>query len=379
MPKSRLLFLIPLLISVFWIFRTASFVDKQSDSSSQSSSLSSIQLLGKKLFFDPTLSNPEGLSCSSCHSPNRGFSDPENLPVSRGAIKSSFGNRNAPSLAYAAYAPVFHYDSVEETYVGGLFWDGRAKDLSEQVKGPIFNHLEMNNKDKKMLVNKVRNGPCKALLLRVYGNKFFQNDDFAFEGIIQAIVSYEGTNEVNPFTSKYDYYLRGKVKLTETELLGLEVFKNPKKGNCAACHPSEPDKNKMPLFTDFTYDNLGLPVKKGMLGLNSSLELDEGLGQTVKKIAEIGKFKVPTLRNVAITAPYFHNGIFYSLEEAVRFYNERDSGKFGKPEVESTMNREELGNLKLTEQEIKALVVFLNTLTDGYKDTLNFRNSQLSK
>jgi cytochrome c peroxidase len=337
------------------------------DSYASKPNFSPAQLLGSKLFFDTTLSNPVGQSCASCHMPNRGFADPVDLPVSRGATHKHFGTRNAPTIAYAAFTPYFHFDSAEEHYVGGLFWDGRSATLSEQAVNPLLSHNEMNNKNKKVVVEQVMKSDYKDLFLYVYGPHAFDNTDTAFEYITEAIEEFEETAVISPFTSKFDYYLRGMVEFTPAEKRGLDLFNDTAKGNCAACHPSTPDPySNAVLFTDFTYDNLGLPANDKVKELCENYCADLGLGAFVKKSSENGKFKVPTLRNVAITAPYFHNGIYKTLEEVMDFYNNRDTGKFGEPEVKENVNHDELGNLKLTRQEISDIIAFMKTLTDGY-------------
>ncbi|HLP18939.1 MAG TPA: hypothetical protein VK174_01485, partial [Chitinophagales bacterium] len=164
-----------------------------------------------------------------------------------------------------------------------------------------------------------------------------------------------------------DYYLKGQAQLTEAEEHGLKIFNDTAKGNCAACHPSTPDPyTGLVLFTDYTYDNLGVPVNPRVKDLDKKYKPDLGLGAIVKQASQNGKFKVPTLRNVAVTAPYFHNGVFKTLEEVMDFYNDRDSGRFGEPEVKENVNTDELGNLKLSKQEMDDVVAFMKTLTDGY-------------
>lgn len=325
------------------------------------------QILGKKIFFDSTLSNPIGQSCATCHMPKNGFADPEQLAVSRGANKSMFGTRNAPTVTYAAFTPFFHYDDVDEVYVGGLFWDGRAATLHEQAMNPFLTHHEMGNTNKKMVVERVMNAEYKDLFLHVFGPDAFDSIDLAFDNIAMAIEEFEEAAELSPFTSKFDYYLKGQVKLTDQEMRGLEIFNDTLKAKCSACHPStaDPHTNAV-LFTDFTYDNIGLPVNPHLIELNKDYKPDLGLGAILKQASENGKFKVPTLRNVAITAPYFHNGVFKTLEEVMQFYNSRDSGKFGPPEVAENVNMEELGDLKLTDLEMNDVVAFMKTLTDGY-------------
>lgn len=325
------------------------------------------QALGKKLFFDTNLSNPPGQSCATCHMPEKGFADPEHQAVSQGANKAAFGTRNAPTVAYAAYTPYFHFDSAEQVYIGGLFWDGRSNTLSEQAMSPLLTHHEMNNTNKKMVVEHVENSEYKDLFLYVFGASALADTNAAFAHITEALEEYEETAEVSPFTSKFDYYLKGLVKLSEAEMRGLEMFNDSLKGNCAACHPStiDPLTNAV-LFTDFTYDNLGVPANPDLISLMDTYQPDLGLGHVVNSASENGKFKVPTLRNIALTAPYFHNGVFKTLDEVMQFYNTRDSGEFGPPEVDENVNKEELGDLGLTAQEMKDIITFMHALTDGY-------------
>lgn len=329
--------------------------------------------LGKKLFFDKNLSNPIGQSCSSCHSPETGFSDLNHSLVSEGAVDGLFGNRNAPNVSYAMFSSPLYYDFVDSTYVGGFFYDGRVNSLKEQATKPFFNPLEMNIENVGMLISKVRTASYFSLYKDVYGD--ITDENKALKNIADAIAAYEQSSEVNPFSSKYDYYLKGQAALTLQEQRGLKVFTDTAKGKCANCHIIDPDEELgKPLFTDFTYDNIGLPkntnnpfytMSAAYNPLGASYT-DNGLGGFLNNSSYNGMFKVPTLRNVAISAPYFHNGLFNTLEEVVRFYNKRDS-LFTNPEVPATVNKTELGKLKLNSQEEKDLVAFLKTLTDGYK------------
>ena len=172
-----------------------------------------------------------------------------------------------------------------------------------------------------------------------------------------AIEAYENTSEVNPFSSKYDYWLRGETELSEQELRGLKLFEAEDKGNCAACHPNRiSEDGSLPLFTDFTYDNLGVPrnPENPFYSLPPELNpdgfafVDLGLGKTVNDPAQNGKFRVPTLRNVEVTPPYMHNGVFKTLFNVVAFYNTRDVAEWPEPEVAENVNMEELGDLGLT-------------------------------
>jgi cytochrome c peroxidase len=352
-----------------------------SATSMEEQALTQKQALGKKLFFDTNLSTPVGQACADCHSPESGFGNPNaEYPVSQGVHKDRFGNRNDLPAAYAAFSPEFHYDANEGLYVGGQFWDGRAADLIEQAKGPFLNALEMANPDEKTVVEKVRKSEYADLFREVFGAAAFKDPSQTYDMIAEAIAAYEKSRELNQFNSKYDLYLAGKVALTEQELRGLKLFEDEQKGNCAECHPSKPgDDGTPPLFTDFTYDNLGAPKNPENpfyylpkeLNPDGVYFIDLGLGGELNKPSENGKFKVPSLRNVAKTAPYLHNGIFKNLRQVVVFYNTRDVGPWPPPEVRANVNRDELGDLGLTEQEIDDIVAFMLTLTDGYNPKNN--------
>ena len=330
--------------------------------------------LGKKIFFDKNLSNPIGQSCASCHNPQTGFSDLNHNIVSGGAVDGLFGNRNAPNIAYVMFSPTLQYDADGGTYFGGFFLDGRVHTLQEQAKKPFMNPLEMNITHPAMLVSKLQNAAYYDLYLSVYGKE--SNTDKIFNNIADAITAFEKSSELNPFTSKFDYYLKDQATLTAQELRGMELFKDEKKGNCAACHIIDSDENSGKiLFTDFTYDNIGVPKNPNNpfysmpneFNPEGASAIDLGLGKTVNDASHNGKFKVPTLRNVAISAPYTHNGYFNTLEEVMHFYNKRDVESFPIAEIPATVNKDELGNLGLTDLEEKDIVAFMKTLTDGFR------------
>ncbi len=323
------------------------------------------QVLGGFLYFDENLSNPPGQSCASCHLPKAGFADPDkSLPVSEGVIPGRFGTRNAPSAAYASHSPSFFFDG--ELWIGGQFWDGRAATLEEQAKGPFLNPVEMNN-TKEGVIQAVRKSVYASLFRQVYGRKSLDNVETAYDLVSNAIAAFERTKPFNSFTSKYDYYLKGKVKLTAKEDRGLRLFNDPLKGNCFACHPSEVVNGELPLFTDFSYDNLGIPKNPEIEELKGEpVPVDLGLGGALGDPNENGKFKVMTLRDLSRTAPYGHNGYFNTLKEIVHFYNTRDVENWPAAEVSETVNHDELGNLGLTSTEEDDIVAFLLTLTDGY-------------
>lgn len=328
--------------------------------------------LGEKLFFEESLSNPKGQSCASCHAPETGFSDPQHRIVSPGVNPELFGNRNAPSLAYGIFAPERFYNDVDETYIGGMFFDGRSKNLETQILGPLLNPLEMNNLSTSMIVEKIKALSFFSDFKTIYGET--NDESKLLIQLADAISTFEKSNKVNSFTSKFDYFSKQLVSFTADELKGLDLFKG--KANCASCHVLEPDENTGKiLFTDFSYDNIGVPKNENnpFYTMNSTINpeginhIDYGIGLVVNQPAHNGKFKVPTLRNVAISAPYFHNGFLSTLEEVIHFYNVRNIENQGTPEINATVNTTELGNLKLTQAEEKQLKIFLETLTDHYR------------
>jgi len=339
-------------------------------------SLSKKEQLGKLLFFEKSISTPPGQDCSFCHDPASGFADPDrNLPVSRGARSGIYGTRNDMTVAYAAYIPPLQYDQEEGIWVGGLFWDGRANNLFEQAAGPPLNPLEMANPDTITIAESLRKLDYADLFTDAFGPGALTEPGQAFAFMLEAIVAYEQSDEVSPFNSKYDLWLNGEAELTESEMHGLQLFLEEDKGNCGACHPTLPAvEGAGPLFTDYTYDNLGVPKnpENPFYLLPEDLNpdgfdfVDLGLGETVMDPDENGKFRVPTLRNVAITSPYMHNGVFKTLFQVIAFYNTRDIAPWPAPEVSENINTDEMGNLQLTNQEIEDLVAFLHTLTDGW-------------
>lgn len=331
--------------------------------------------LGKKIFFDKNLSSPTGLACASCHSPTSGFADPRKTIVSEGTITGRYGNRNAPAAAYTSFVPPLHLEENdgELEFVGGLFWDGRTSSLELQALLPIKNHLEENDDDDEIIIDAVRNSSYANLFYKLFGDNALDNIPTAMSYVATAIASYERSIEFNKFSSKFDKVQNGETTFTSQEKLGYDLFNDEQKGNCFACHPSTSIDDELPiLFTDFSYDNLGIPknLDNPFLQMPADLNpdgpghIDLGLYNTTKRESDKGKFRVPSLRNVGVTTPYGHNGYFKTLEEIVHFYNVKNSGIYPSPEVKETENKEELGELNLTPEEEAALVAFLKTLTD---------------
>lgn len=371
-------------------------------------SLSPMEELGKKLFFDK-LSSPDSMSCADCHGPSVGFTGPvpginKHGAVYRGAVPQRFGNRKPPSAAYAVFSPILHYDNIEGLFIGGNFWDGRAtgeilgNPAADQALGPFLNPVEQNNPSKQYVCEQVAASEYALLFEEVWGPGSLdcnpESVDQMYDQIGLSIAQYEASTEVNPFNSKYDYYLDGEAELTEQEEWGLELFNG--KGKCNLCHPSAKVGEDHPLFTDFTFDNLGVPKNPknpfydmdqvyldGGSPINPSGTnwIDPGLGGFLLSRPEwagmaednMGKHKVPTLRNVGkadsknFPKAYMHNGVFKSLKEVVHFYNTRDVEDWPPPEVAINVNTEELGDLGLTDAEEDAIVTFMMTLSDGYQ------------
>ena len=369
--------------------------------------LTPMEDLGKFLFFDK-ISSPDSMSCADCHAPSVGFTGP--IPginlhgaVYRGAVPQRFGNRKPPSAAYATLSPIFHYDFTEGLFVGGNFWDGRAtgenlgNPAADQALGPFLNPVEQNNPSKQAVLEQVAASKYASLWEEVWGEPISvatqAEIEMNYDRIGLSIAAYEDSPEVNPFSSKFDYYLVGQVDLTEQEQMGLELFNG--KAMCDECHISEPDSGEPPLFTDFTFDNLGVPKNPenpfydmdtvylddgSPINPEGANWIDPGLGGFLLTRPEwsylaaenMGKHKVPTLRNVAkgpgknFPKAFTHNGVFKSLEEVVHFYNTRDVEAWPPPEVAANVNTEELGDLGLTAEEEAAIVAFMKTLSDGY-------------
>ncbi len=338
---------------------------------------SKIEKLGMKLFMDNNFSENATQSCNTCHEKRMAFVDPanvvdpENSVVSIGDDGVSTGDRNSPTAAYCGFSPNLHWDEVKGSYVGGMFWDGRATGwilndpLAEQALGPPLNPVEMNMPSKEAIVEAIRNAPYVGLFYRVFGADALDDVNKAYDYFGMALAAYERSSMVQKYNSRFD-----ADDLNPQEQNGYELFR----ANCSECHSADSGpENTPPLFTDYSYHNIGLPANplladKGTdLGLGGFLENDCAADAPIigdmNYAAQYGKFKVPTLRNIAVTAPYGHNGYFANLKDMVSFHNSRDTGSWPAPEVSNNLDRE-VGNMGLTDQEVDDIVAFLNTLTD---------------
>ena len=431
-----------------------------------------IERLGKRIFFDETLSLNGNQACASCHVPDAGWvGDDDDInahgAVYEGSIEGEFGNRKPPSSAYASLAPLFYADfgnrllgdddeelALEPLFVGGNFWDGRAtgwelgNPAADQAQGPFLNPVEQALPHAACAVYRVCEGDYNTLFDDVWGAEACNIDwpsnleaecakadgeialspqssnkvDRAYDRVALSIAAFEGSRESNAFSSKIDAHRADLYAFTEQEELGRQIFRG--KGKCSACHVGTPGRGAAPpLFTDFTYDNLGVPKNpENPFTLDNPGWEDPGLAGFLENVSgfslyapeNLGKQKVPTLRNVGlgscealeyddgmpgnanppgkpgkkecITKAYMHNGFFKSLKSVVHFYNTRDvkpvcedmgihdateeialvNDCWPQPEVDVNVNLDELGNLGLTEEEEDALVAFLMAMSDGY-------------
>ncbi len=361
--------------------------------------LSRRERLGTRLFHDTNLSEPVGTSCASCHNPERAFggNNGSTHGVALGSQPGAFGIRNTPSVMYGSFTPAFSVvvDADGATPTGGQFLDGRVDSQAEQAKLPLLSTLEMNNPDKASVVAKVAAASYADDFRAEYGADIFTRVDDAFDAIAGSLQDYQHSAEFHPFSSRFDDYLRGHDTFSAQERRGMSLFFNPDKGNCVGCHAanqgdSDPTQS---LFTDFTYDNLGVP-RNALIPANGDPSFfDLGLGGPKRTLPTSpgnpggdasfnGAFKVPTLRNVAVKEAFMHNGVFTNLADVVAFYVTRDTNpdrwypvgaKFNDLPLadQANVNRSEvpydrnLGEApRLNAQEIADLVAFLRTLTD---------------
>ena len=357
-------------------------------------SLTRLELIGKRIFFDTTLSNPAGQSCAGCHDPATAFAGNfgSTTGVPLAADRVTLGLRNTPTAMYASFTPAFSVAATGPRLAasGGQFLDGRAASLEEQATMPFFSAGEMNLVDSVELANRLGRAPYALLMAKEFGLDVFSDGARALQAAARAIAAFERTAEFAPFSSKFDNSLHGSAVLSALEKEGLQLFADPQKGNCTKCHAFN-EATRAPaelLFTDFTYHNLGVPRNMRIPANGDPAFFDLGLcGPRRVALADeavCGAFKVPTLRNVARKRAFMHNGFFTSLREVVAFYATRDSDPghwyaYGvhfddvpaplRANVDMTLvpfQPSAAMPLRLGEHEIDAITAFLQTLDDGY-------------
>lgn len=351
--------------------------------------------LGKALFFDTAFSLRRTMSCATCHDPANAFTDRRGLVpdrmVSLGDDGHSTGNRNAPTAAYANTSPMFHFDRKLQEYVGGQFLDGRAASLADQAMGPPLNPLEMGLPDAAELVRRLRENPVYVeAFQRLYGKRVFDAPSDpkatlpAFAAFGKALQAFEKTDAFSSYDSKYDRYLKGEYQLTPLEELGRTLFFSNNNVNCTTCHALNREDSAREPFTNHRFRNIGVPSNPAMIALGKLKPdyIDHGLleNPAIRDARYDGKFKTPTLRNVAVTGPYMHNGVFRELRTTIEFYDHfnnperRLNPETGQPwaaaEVPATVDEKELRAPALSDRKIDALVAFLRILTDRRYEAL---------
>ena len=394
--------------------------------------LSAMALLGRQIFFDQSLSASGKLSCASCHSPAHAYGPPNALPVQFGGPSMSLqGDRPPPSLMYLYRQPSFSIGpeqgdadtpanlaqeaaqaaSAARTQKsagaapaapamvphGGMFWDGRADTLQIQAFGPLMNPVEMANASEDDVVKKLENSAYRKSFLQLFGPDIFKNPRLLVSEAMFAVARYQVEDpSFHPYSSKYDYWLEGRARLTPAELRGLKLFNDPAKANCAGCHLSQPSRDgQPPMFTDYEYEALGVPRNTALAVNRRADYYDMGLcGPHRTDLAQqtqyCGMFLTPTLRNAATRHAFFHNGVYRSLDQVLTFYNLRDiePGKIyphdaqghvaqyddlpakyhaNIDKADAPFDRKPGDAPSMTDADMKDIVAFLQTLTDGYQ------------
>jgi cytochrome c peroxidase len=348
---------------------------------------------GRLLFFDKRLSDPPGTACASCHDPARAFTgdNGSGRAVARGSRPGTLGTRNVPTLMYLADSPGPGWSerNGKAAPSGGFFWDGRAVTLADQALGPLFTLHEMGNRDAAELVARVAASPAAPWLRQAFGSDVFAEPGAALQSIVAAIAAFEQSPVFAPYSSKFDAVLRGEARLSAAEERGRRLFTLADRGNCSACHTMDPDSRdpRESPFTDFGFHALGVP-RNAAIAAAGTHDLGYCAAQPGGAAANArwcGAFKTPTLRNIALTAPYMHNGRFATLREAVAFYATRDTAPgrwYGGGEQFDDLPPALRGNVDrdtppyqrqpgqraaLSDREVDDIVAFLLTLTDGYR------------
>ncbi|SRR5579871_599473 len=394
--------------------------------------LSAMARLGRDIFFDTSLSSSGKMACASCHSPDHAYGPANDGPVMLGGPALTLpGMRAVPSLTYLERQPDFSIgpdDKENETITlaqmaevgqtasrvqktatqaaqsavnivpqGGLFWDGRADTLQMQASGPLLDPREMDGGSIEIVAEKLRHAPYAKKFSTLFGESIFKNANLLFAEATFAVGRYQVEEpSFHPYTSKFDYWLEGKARLSESEMQGYRLFNDPEKANCAGCHSSQPGRDgSPPRFTDTQFEALAAPRNLTLADTKDPNYFDLGVcGPVRKDITDqtqfCGMFKTPTLRNTAIRRAFFHNGVFRTLQQVMDFYNFRDTNPDkvypldadGKPQKyndipvkyhanvdvsDPPFNRHPGDTPAMTAQDETDIITFLKTLTDGYK------------
>jgi cytochrome c peroxidase len=349
--------------------------------------------LGREIFNDPNLSEPAGTSCATCHDPTTAFSSQNGSAngLPRGSRRNHFARRTAPSLLYLRYIPSFRYhqegDDPQAQPFGGLFWDGRVDTVRDLGRQPLLNPDEMNNRDGRRVAEAIRKGAYGSAFTRAFGPAL-DNPETTLATVGRALEAFLTADDMAPFSSKYDDFIRGRVSLTPAEAEGLHLFKDPAKGGCAGCHTlNETIRDPVAsMFTDYGYEAVAIPRNdRAPRPAKPDLGLCERTNTSVPSSDEgwCFYFRTPSLRNVAVRTSYMHNGAFQHLRDVVAFYATRATNPkrwyhSGVPfdsvpaKVRARINvtsppynRKRGEPPALDDREIDAIVVFLRTLTDA--------------
>lgn len=352
--------------------------NKSRSTTSDNPVLTSKLILGEMIFSDENFSLDRTMSCATCHNSNQAFIDTRenifNSAVSIGQDGISVGDRNSPTITYVKYIP--ELTLTDGVYTGGLFANGSSSNHIDQAKVPFRSPLEMQMPSVESVIERIKeNSVYVQAFQNLYGEDILNNEENAFEALAEVITVFEKSDALSPFDSPFD-----QENLTAQELRGQALFKS---SNCNQCHD---DTAPQPKFTTYAYFNLGIPVNEAVRAENEFI-IDQGLfdNLAVTDTAQRGKFRISSLRNVAVTAPYMHNGVFNELKTVVHFYNTRDVAGAINPETGSPWNPPEItdnlvapeegatgiGNLGLTDDEEDDIVAFLKALTDSQYEHLN--------
>lgn len=346
--------------------------------------------VGDRLFDDTALSASGKLACASCHAEARAHADAPGVFLPLGGVDGTRqGLRSSPSTRYLDAAGAFAFDAQGRPH-GGLFWDGRANSRAEQARGPLFNANEMANADVAALATRLRALPYAADLRTAASLPGSATDEQWVDAAVTALARYQADDaKFHPFTSKFDAVQDGRATFTAQEQRGLNLFNDPQRGNCASCHDSRPAPGQVrALFTNFSYHALGVPRNASQATRDPAF-FDLGLcarSDLAGRADLCGLFRTPSLRNVALTAPYFHNASFATLEDAVAFYATRDLDPArwypvvsGQAQLYNDLPAVYRANVQqgapfrrpgqppaLSPQDVADVVAFLNTLSDGF-------------
>jgi len=362
--------------------------------------------LGRRMFFDPSLSASKKLACSTCHDPKFAFGPPNDRATQLGGpAMDQVGTRAVPSLRYQQNVPAFSehfYDEsrgeADQGPTGGHTWDGRADSLHDQARFPLLSPLEMANESMAAVVQSVATAPYAADFEQMFGADVFTEPTRASTAVLLSLEVFQQDPKLfYPYSSRYDAWLRKQGELTPREQRGLQLFNDPRKGNCAFCHVSGVSRSGFPQFTDFGFVALGVPRNQALPANRDPSFFDQGLCGPLRKDLGAhpeycGFFRAPSLRNVATRRVFFHNGVFHTLKDAVTFYADRDTNPakyYGRgvtqidsandlpPPARKNVSHDPPFTRKpgqapaLTSAEIDDIIAFLQTLTDADCETVS--------